>query len=135
MNVTIIKDGKVVNIVSATVETRAATREHWEAQGYLVVNDAHASIGDDWDGSEFTPQPTPPMATSMSVLDFLSRFSSEERTAVRATAKVVPAIDDFLFLLQMAGGVNTTDARTIAGVNALESGGLLAPGRAAEILA
>ena len=46
-----------------------------------------------------------------------------------------PVVQDFLHLLGLAQDVRLDDADTVAGVNYLESLGLLAEGRAAAVLA
>lgn len=135
-NIAIIKNGTVENLIEVTGETRASIRAHFEALGYICVNDAAAGPGYTWDGSAFSSAPAQTSrVTTMSTLDFLSRFTPAERASIRAAAQSIPLVDDFLFLLQMAGGVDVTDSRTTTGVTALEAGGLLAAGRAAEILA
>jgi len=73
----------------------------------------------------------------LSVLDFRDRFSIEEKRAIyTAAADVVDVriwLDD-LASVTPENGVDTADARTIAGVQALEAVGLIAAGRAQEIL-
>lgn len=65
---------------------------------------------------------------------FLKRFTGDERKAINAAAKVDPDVEDFKMLLDAAQEVDLKHEDTIAGVNALEAGGLLAAGRAAVIL-
>lgn len=74
--------------------------------------------------------------TRIDVIDFLERFTAAERVAIRTEGKTNPVIDDYLKLLDAAPGgkVNLTGERTIAGVQTLESEGLIGLGRAAEIL-
>lgn len=68
-------------------------------------------------------------------LEFLDRFTPAERIAVRTAAQSSTAIADYMDLLNAAQDVTLTDARTIAGVQELETASLIAAGRAAEILA
>ncbi len=68
-------------------------------------------------------------------LSFLNRFTTTETATILAASDSVPAIRVYLFKLQLAESLDLCDAETIAGVNALEAAGLLAIGRAAEILA
>ena len=75
--------------------------------------------------------PGPPVPLSQ--LEFLRRFTAEERMAIRAAPD--PVIVDFLHLLDLAQEVRLDDADTQAGVRHLESVGLLAAGRAEAILA
>lgn len=71
----------------------------------------------------------------LSKLDYLRRFTGEERVTIRQAAKVTPVLEDYLAMLELADEINTGDADTIAAVNMLEQAGLIAPGRAAEVLA
>jgi hypothetical protein len=74
------------------------------------------------------------VTTKLSKLDFLDRFSVEERVTIRTAAKQNGVVQDYLELLNAAQEVNLASERTTAGVNALEAAGLLAEGRASEIL-
>ena len=66
---------------------------------------------------------------------YLGLFTQEERVAVRVAAKNFPALEDYLELLSIAEYVDLDDPDVEAGLTALETAGLIAPGRAAEILA
>lgn len=68
-------------------------------------------------------------------LGFLRRFTDEEMQAIVAAADASPALKAALLKWQTADGIVLTDPATIAGVQALEIAGLIAPGRAQEILA
>lgn len=82
-------------------------------------------------------QPAP--AREISGVAYLRRFSQAERIAIRAAAAGSAVLDDYLKLLDatiaQGGIVNLDDPDTIAAVNLLEQAGLLAAGRAAEVLA
>ena len=70
---------------------------------------------------------------------YLRRFTQEERIAFREAASQSAVLDDYLKLLdatiQQGGIVDLDDEDTVAAVNLLEQAGLIAAGRAAEILA
>jgi hypothetical protein len=68
-------------------------------------------------------------------LQFLLRFTDAEMQAIVAAADASPALKAALLKWQTAEGITLTDPVTQAGVQALEIAGLIAPGRAAEILA
>lgn len=70
----------------------------------------------------------------MTKLEFLRRFTAEERVAIRTVAKTNVQLEDYLALLDLADEMNTADVDTRGGVKMLEAAGLLAAGRAAEIL-
>lgn len=82
-------------------------------------------------------QPAP--AREISGVSYLRRFTQEERIAIRASAVSSKVLDDYLKLLDITiaqgGVVNLDDPDTIAAVNMLESVGLIATGRASEVLA
>lgn len=84
---------------------------------------------------EIIEPPTPPIPPVLSKYQFLTRFTSAERKTITAASAVDPDIADFKLLLDAATEVDCGNTDTIAGVNALEAGGILAPGRAAQILA
>jgi hypothetical protein len=75
------------------------------------------------------------VVTTVTPLAFLQRFTTEERVAIRTAAKSSAALEDYLKMLDAATEVNLTHTVTVAGVQALEAGGLIAAGRGAEILA
>lgn len=67
-------------------------------------------------------------------LQFLRRFTDEEMQTIVAAADASPALKAALLKWQTADGIVLTDPATIAGVQALEIAGLIAPGRAEAIL-
>ncbi len=66
---------------------------------------------------------------------FLSRLTPEETAAILTAAKTNVALEAFVLRLTTASYINVTDPATEAGVHALEIAGLLASGRAGQILA
>lgn len=78
---------------------------------------------------------SPPAATrKLSKLEYMSRFSDAELAGIYTAAKTVVAVEVWLDKFRLAGEVDLDDARTGAGLGALEGAGLLAIGRAEEIL-
>ena len=75
-----------------------------------------------------------PISASMDKIYFLQRFTQAERIAIRTAAKSSAALEDFLELLNATTTVNTNDPLTIAGLHTFEQVGLLAVGRANQIL-
>lgn len=67
-------------------------------------------------------------------LQFLSSFTDEEMQAIVAAAESNAALKAALLKWQAAEGIVLTDPATVAGVQALEIAGLIAPGRAEAIL-
>ena len=68
-------------------------------------------------------------------LAYLRRFTGAERIAIRTVAKTQSELEDYLALLELAEEISPDDPDTVAAVTMLEAIGLLAAGRAAEILA
>lgn len=91
--------------------------------------------------NHIAPKPTieTPVAREISGVQYLRRFTQAERIAIRTAAAGSAVLDDYLKLLDatiaQGGIVNLDDPDTIAAVNLLEQANLLAPGRAAEVLA
>lgn len=80
-------------------------------------------------------QPVTVTARIWSRVDFLRKFTPAERIAIRTAAKQVPELDDFMFLLEAAAEVHSDNPDVVAGLTLLTQVGLLAVGRAGEILA
>ena len=76
-----------------------------------------------------------PVPRTITKLEYLRRFTTAERVAIRAAASANPVLDDYLKLMELAQEINLDDADTIAAVQMLEQSGLIAAGRAAEVLA
>lgn len=68
-------------------------------------------------------------------LEFLDLFTHAELSGIYSAAKTIVDIEIYLDKVKAAEFIDLADPRTIAGVNSLESSGLIAVGRAAEILA
>ena len=68
-------------------------------------------------------------------LAFLNRFTVDETAAILSASDSTPAIRVYLFKLQVAADIDLCNPDTIAGVQQLETAGLIAANRAAEILA
>ena len=87
------------------------------------------------DHTEQAEQPTAPSGPRMMTkLEYLRRFTVEERVAIRAAAEQNPVLADYLQLMELAQDINTGDPDTVAAVTMLEQAGLIAAGRAQEIL-
>lgn len=133
MKYALIKNGVVVNTAEATAEEAAS----WA--GYFDAVVAHDTAGPGWEYNHATGELSPPgpavlPPSGIAPLDFIRRFTKAERKDIRRAAKQDEDLDDFLYLLQMAESVRLDNQDTIDGVNALEQAGIIAAGRAAEIL-
>ena len=84
------------------------------------------------DGQLSIPVPAP---EPLSKLEFLDRFTDAELIVIREAAKASPELDLWLWRFDRADFIDVTDPRTAEGLRSMEAAGLLAEGRAAEILA
>ena len=75
-----------------------------------------------------------PAKTKLTKLEYMNRFADTELAGIYTAAKSVIAVEVWLEKFKLATEIDLTDERTIAGLQALESAGLLDTGRAAEIL-
>lgn len=87
----------------------------------------------------FDEEIDPHAERNISGVQYLRRFTQVERIAIRAASTQSPALEDYLKLLDITiaqgGVIDLNDPDTIAAINMLEAVGLLATGRAAEVLA
>lgn len=81
------------------------------------------------------PPPPPPVVDELNKIDFLRLFTQAERITIRQAAKVNPQVEDYQDMLNQAVIVRLSDPDIQTGIPALEAAGILAPGRAAQILA
>ena len=94
-----------------------------------------------YDTYNHIPQPevVVPVVREVSGISYLRRFTQAERIAIRGAASQSAVLDDYLKLLDatisQGGMVNLDDEDTVAAVQMLEYVGLIATGRAVEILA
>lgn len=95
--------------------------------------------GPDWttadNGATYAPPAAPEGPRVLAKLDYLKRFTQAERIAIRELGQSNAVVNDYIELMNAAVTVRLDDPDTVGGVNALESAGALAAGRAAEILA
>lgn len=71
----------------------------------------------------------------ISKLDYMNRFTDAELVAIYTAAKTNVNVEIWLEKFKLAAEINLDDPKTATGLQALEALGLIAAGRAAEILA
>lgn len=76
-----------------------------------------------------------PAPRTMEPLTFMRRFTLTERVAIRSAAATDPMIADLMAMQAAATYIDLDDPDTQAGVAYLESLGIIAAGRAAQVLA
>lgn len=82
-----------------------------------------------------TEDPTQPNPSRIiSKLSFMRRFTLDEMTAVYNAAKSNTTIEVWIDEVKVADNINLDDADLVSGVNQLEKVGVIASGRALEIL-
>jgi hypothetical protein len=119
------------------------TRKSDGAEVYRYSNDSPV----EWSGMEYathdhTPEPVDPsLPTDVPVvkmtwtkLEYLRRFTQDERIAIRTAAKSVPQLEDYLQLMELATEVRSDDPDVVGALQMLEGAGLIGAGRANEIL-
>jgi hypothetical protein len=99
-----------------------------------VGENAEQYIGMVYENGEFLPGPGPEPRTVLTRLEYISRFSDAELAAIYTAAKKEIALEIYLDKLRASQDVTITDARTVAGVEALAAAGLIESGRVAAIL-
>jgi len=81
------------------------------------------------------PPPEPPPVDELHKVDFLRLFTQAERIAIRQAAKLNQVVEDYQAMLDASPEkVRLSDPDIKEGIPELEDAGLLAPGRAAQIL-
>jgi hypothetical protein len=79
--------------------------------------------------------PVPPIQpTPLTHKQFMDRFTDTELAAIMTAAKSSIELELWFKRFEMAQDILLNDPQTISGVNALETAGLIAEGRATEIL-
>jgi len=87
--------------------------------------------------NELTAAPLPqvePEKVRLTKLAYMNRFTDAELVGIYGAAKQYPAVEVWLEKFKLAEFVDTSDPAVLAGLTALEQAGLLAQGRAAEIV-
>lgn len=126
------QSGTVTNVI----EGDASDAGFLSAFPNAVPLNAPGGVGSHYNSASQTfdapPPPAAPAEQWISRTDFLRRLTTQERIAIRGSTD--PVIVDFYDLLQASPEINLKDPLTSQGLDYLTSAGLLASGRAAQIL-
>ncbi|GHF71299.1 hypothetical protein [Seohaeicola zhoushanensis] len=79
--------------------------------------------------------PAPAPVLTWSRTEFLELFTAAERLTIRELTKTVPAMDDYLFMVQTATTIRSDHALVTDGLAALVAGGIITQARADAIAA
>jgi hypothetical protein len=85
------------------------------------------------DIAAFFSQYPPPKPTQYAAADFINLFTDAEQQAIVAALPGNPALFIWYTKMLAAAVIDVTDPVTVAGINALVTGGLLTPARASQI--
>lgn len=128
MNYAVVVGGTIENVVVAEYPIAA----NW------VLCPPEFHIGDTYVDGVFhksQAESVVPVVPPWTKKEFLLKFTPAEYAGIIAATKTNAVLDYYWQIFMVADNVLKTDPVTIGGVTALEAEGLLAPGRAAEILA
>lgn len=127
-----IENGIVSNVILADAEFVATQPGTW------VLDTVGAGVGWTYANGVFaTPVVQAPVVApvrTLTKLAYMQRFTDAELAGIYTTAKTVVQVEIWLEKFKLASEINLDDPYTIGGLQAMEAAGLLAAGRAAEIL-
>jgi hypothetical protein len=83
----------------------------------------------------YAPPSPPPPPQTLEKIDFLRLFTSEELANILAAAETNPLVAVYQYKLANSTVVSLSDPDVVNGLPLMELAGLLAPGRAVQILA
>lgn len=110
----------------------------WAGQPAFSIDPSHCTVTVDATitGFDEIVLPAPPAAppTPITKLAFLDRFTDVELATILTMAKTVIQVEVFVKKLDAATDVVLSDPRTVSGVQALETFGMIGAGRASQIL-
>tara|TARA_R110000868_G_scaffold171458_1_gene407164 strand:- start:1228 stop:1608 length:381 start_codon:yes stop_codon:yes gene_type:complete len=111
-----------------------ATDNHPDAVRYVINGLYVDAIGEPTaaDVSALLASAIPPVVWTP--LEFLERFTKDERITIRTAASQSADLADWLDLLRTSSQVLPTDPRTVDGMAALVTAGLITEARKVEIL-
>jgi hypothetical protein len=100
----------------------------------LVLASRAAKMGAEIDAKQAAEAESANYTLPLTKKQFLDLFTVTEYATIKAAAAANATLDYYWQKLMVAESVYLSDPQTIGGINLLEQAGLIAPGRAAEIL-
>jgi hypothetical protein len=130
------------NQVVETTDTDPKGRFHPDIKWVKAATSVQVGMVKAEDGTFGFPEPAPEnpnvttetMATPLTKLAFMNRFTMDELVAIYTAAKTEVMVEVFLDKLKLAEEVDLSDPHTITGVQSLAASGLLTEARAQEVL-
>lgn len=132
MDVLLVKDGKVENCICADSVARA--QQFYPDHICIERDDALREFGpgDLYDGTAFSKAPRVIVPVPLTRLEFLRRFTPQQRISIRASND--PVIQDGMGLLDLAQEVRTDDPDTVFFIGYLVQQNLITQADADRIL-
>lgn len=130
----LVRNGRVDTVTEMETQPQVNLGGQW-----VDITGQHVGPGYTYAGGVFSP-PVAPNIRSLPPREFWRRFTAAEREALEdlamtGTASVKKKLAAFKTYVQTGGNVELDDDYIIASVAAMETAGVIAAGRAAEILA
>ena len=120
--------------ISLAKPTDAPEGQRYVDSGNGTYDEDAMTYAPDWTLEDAPVIPAPNYGSRISRLAFKLRMTANERKAIRVASESNADIYDFMDLLSDSTYIDLTRPETIQGIQTLEAAGLLATGRADEIL-
>lgn len=124
---------KVIEVASGSEVYRYTADAAIEWRGMEYATHDHLPV-DEPAPAPAAPTPVYDGRRVLTKSEFLSLLTQAERIAIRQARGGSAALDDYLYLLELAYEVNLDNPNTQAGLSLLERAGILAAGRAGEVM-
>ena len=131
-----IINSEIISVTTQLDGTRSVHEQHTASNGTkydftyfatdemnvdLILQDRAENLNRDLQQREQAKLQAGNFKINLSKLEFLRRFTAEERIAIRTRGKTNPIIEDFLAMLDLAESINIADLDTINAVHYLRS--------------
>jgi len=120
--------------ISLAKPTDAPEGQRYVDSGNGTYDEDAMTYAPDWTLEDAPVIPDPNYGSRISRLAFKLRMTANERKAIRVASESNADLYDFMDLLSDSTYIDLTRPETIQGIQTLEAAGLLATGRADEIL-
>ena len=125
----IVLNGKVINVA-----TWDGVTQWTPSVGVAIEAAASVRIGDNYSGGVFS-RGAAVSIREITSLEFLTRFTAQERINIRLAAETNSNVADWMDLAQSAQMINLDDDRVTAALALFSAGGIISASRIPEITA